>query len=188
MNHIDAVSKDITQLYQTIAHGFDLTQHYIMGRPMLKPTPRFLSAYHMNINLQVINLQLFAWQDTINKLQKIRDQLSLAVITTPLPPQLPQGCILHHRFCWGGFQSNSLLPVPVFALQNYSERFKEKKRISGLGGEQLHQSSFPHSSHSYIVLTSWWRETDAGGFIKINNLLTIIIMRKHHYLFENTPQ
>ena len=80
MNHIDAVSKDITQLYQTIAHGFDLTQHYIMGRPMLKPTPRFLSAYHMNINLQVINLQLFAWQDTINKLQKIRDKLSLAVI------------------------------------------------------------------------------------------------------------
>ena len=96
MNHIDAVSKDITQLYQTIAHGFDLTQHYIMGRPMLKPT--FLSAYHMNINLQVINLHLFARQNTINKLQKIRDKLSLAVITTLLPPQLLQGCILHHHF------------------------------------------------------------------------------------------
>ena len=38
MNHIDAVSKVIT--YQTIAHGFDLIQHYIVGRPMLKPTPK----------------------------------------------------------------------------------------------------------------------------------------------------
>ena len=41
MNHIDAVSKDITQLHQTIANGFDLIQHYIVGRPMLKPTQDF---------------------------------------------------------------------------------------------------------------------------------------------------
>ena len=157
-----------------------------MGRPMLKPTPRFLSAYHMNINLQVINLHLFARQNTINKLQKIRDKLSLAVITTLLPPQLLQGCILHHRFCWGGFQSNSLLPVPVFALQNYSERFKGKKRISGLGAEQLHQSSLPHSPHSGAVLTSWWREADASGYTIIN-LRTIIIIPRYYYQFENTP-
>ena len=44
MNHIDAVDKDKRQLHRIIAYGFDLIQHYIVGRLMLKPTPSFFYA------------------------------------------------------------------------------------------------------------------------------------------------
>ena len=107
----------------------------------------------MNIDLLVISMQLFARQNTITA-KDSRDRPSLTMTTTLLPPQLLQGYILHIRFSLSqaSLQYN-LIPVPIFALQNYSESFKEKKRISGLGAEQLHQSSFPHSRHSGTELT-----------------------------------